>query len=138
MVLFWHRRDLRITDNAGLFKALKENEQVQPVFIFDGKPPSLKQNVLDSRKSIKSSAKVDLEKINTNRMKKVIVGFAIGGLLPLVIFVLLGLVNILNSYTATFVITNNAGQEDWYEISILEKGKVQEFVNEVNTTIAEL
>ena len=35
MVLFWHRRDLRITDNAGLFKALKENEQVQPVFIFD-------------------------------------------------------------------------------------------------------
>ncbi|MEY3845072.1 MAG: hypothetical protein RL293_1494 [Bacteroidota bacterium] len=35
MVLFWHRRDLRITDNAGLFKALKENEEVQPVFIFD-------------------------------------------------------------------------------------------------------
>ncbi len=35
MVLFWHRRDLRIEDNAGLFKALKENDQVQPVFIFD-------------------------------------------------------------------------------------------------------
>jgi deoxyribodipyrimidine photo-lyase len=35
MVLFWHRRDLRIDDNAGLFKALKENDQVQPVFIFD-------------------------------------------------------------------------------------------------------
>jgi deoxyribodipyrimidine photo-lyase len=35
MVLFWHRRDLRIEDNSGLFKALKENDQVQPVFIFD-------------------------------------------------------------------------------------------------------
>ena len=35
MVLFWHRRDLRIEDNAGLFKALKEQDQVQPIFIFD-------------------------------------------------------------------------------------------------------
>ena len=35
MVLFWHRRDLRIEDNAGLYKAMKENDQVQPVFIFD-------------------------------------------------------------------------------------------------------
>lgn len=68
----------------------------------------------------------------------VIIGFAIGGLLPLVIFVLLGLVNILNCYTATFVITNNAGQVNAYEISILEKDKVQQFVNEINTTIAEL
>jgi deoxyribodipyrimidine photo-lyase len=33
-VLFWHRRDLRIDDNAGLYHALKEGE-VQPVFIFD-------------------------------------------------------------------------------------------------------
>jgi deoxyribodipyrimidine photo-lyase len=35
MVLFWHRRDLRIEDNAGLYKALKENDEVQPIFIFD-------------------------------------------------------------------------------------------------------
>ena len=33
--IFWHRRDLRIRDNAGLFKALKSGKQVQPVFIFD-------------------------------------------------------------------------------------------------------
>ncbi len=33
--LFWHRRDLRIKDNAGLYKALKNNEAVIPVFIFD-------------------------------------------------------------------------------------------------------
>ena len=34
-VLFWHRRDIRIADNAGLHKALINSEQVAPVFIFD-------------------------------------------------------------------------------------------------------
>jgi deoxyribodipyrimidine photo-lyase len=33
--IFWHRRDLRINDNAGLFKALKNSNSVIPVFIFD-------------------------------------------------------------------------------------------------------
>ena len=34
-VLFWHRRDLRIEDNAGLYKALTESKEVFPVFVFD-------------------------------------------------------------------------------------------------------
>jgi deoxyribodipyrimidine photo-lyase len=38
--IFWHRRDLRIDDNAGLFKALTTSEEVQPIFIFD-------RNILD-------------------------------------------------------------------------------------------
>jgi deoxyribodipyrimidine photo-lyase len=33
--LFWHRRDIRITDNAGLNKALNTSEVVIPVFVFD-------------------------------------------------------------------------------------------------------
>jgi deoxyribodipyrimidine photo-lyase len=33
--IFWHRRDLRITDNAGLYKACQSATHVQPVFIFD-------------------------------------------------------------------------------------------------------
>jgi len=33
--LFWFRRDLRLQDNAGLFHALKENQDVLPIFIFD-------------------------------------------------------------------------------------------------------
>ena len=33
--LFWFRRDLRVHDNAGLYHALKENDHVLPVFIFD-------------------------------------------------------------------------------------------------------
>ena len=39
--LFWHRRDLRIDDNAGLFKALSQQTDVQPLFIFDS-------NILDA------------------------------------------------------------------------------------------
>jgi deoxyribodipyrimidine photo-lyase len=35
LALFWFRRDLRITDNTGLFEALKNNKAVLPVFIFD-------------------------------------------------------------------------------------------------------
>lgn len=33
--LFWFRRDLRLTDNAGLYRALRENKNVQCIFIFD-------------------------------------------------------------------------------------------------------
>ena len=33
--IFWHRRDLRIDDNAGLYKALKESNSVIPLFVFD-------------------------------------------------------------------------------------------------------
>lgn len=50
LTLFWHRRDLRIHDNAGLFKALKQVEKVQPIFIFDttilNKLPNNDQRVL--------------------------------------------------------------------------------------------
>lgn len=33
--IFWFRRDLRLEDNHGLFKALLQSEQVKPIFIFD-------------------------------------------------------------------------------------------------------
>ena len=35
LTLFWFRRDLRLSDNAGLYHALKERKHVQPIFIFD-------------------------------------------------------------------------------------------------------
>lgn len=55
-----------------------------------------------------------------------------------VVLLVLAVVNVLNCFTATFVITNNAGQSTGYEISILERNKVVAFVNEVNTIIADL
>ena len=33
--IFWFRRDLRLTDNAGLYYALKSTKPVIPIFIFD-------------------------------------------------------------------------------------------------------
>lgn len=35
IALFWFRRDLRLDDNAGLYHALKNNDSVLPIFIFD-------------------------------------------------------------------------------------------------------
>lgn len=35
VVLFWFRRDLRLTDNVGLYKALHSGYEVLPIFIFD-------------------------------------------------------------------------------------------------------
>lgn len=35
MILFWFRRDLRETDNAGLFHALSDTKEVIPAFVFD-------------------------------------------------------------------------------------------------------
>ncbi len=40
LTIFWFRRDLRLEDNAGLYHALKEGKNVQPIFIFD-------RNILD-------------------------------------------------------------------------------------------
>ena len=38
--IFWFRRDLRLNDNAGLYRALKSGNPVVPIFIFD-------KNILD-------------------------------------------------------------------------------------------
>jgi len=35
LTIFWFRRDLRLDDNAGLYRALKSDNPVLPVFIFD-------------------------------------------------------------------------------------------------------
>ncbi len=40
IAIFWHRRDLRIDDNTGLFYALNSGYKVLPIFIFD-------QNILN-------------------------------------------------------------------------------------------
>ena len=58
IVLFWHRRDLRFDDNAGLYKALKSGYNVLPVFIFDrnilDKLPKNDQRVLFIHEAIKA------------------------------------------------------------------------------------
>ena len=80
------------------------------------------------------------------KIKRLIVGLILVGIgysvgtfsLFGIVFMLLGAINILNCYTATFIITNNAGQSSGYEISILESSRVEAFTEEVNTAIADL
>ena len=49
--IFWFRRDLRLSDNAGLYQALRSGNSVLPVFIFD-------KNILDKLED-KKDARVE-------------------------------------------------------------------------------
>jgi len=55
-----------------------------------------------------------------------------------VVILLFGAILLLNSYTSTFTITNNAGEAPVIELSILEKNKVKNFVAQINHQIADL
>ena len=63
--IFWHRRDLRINDNAALYKALKSGNEVIPVFIFDAtileKLPADDQRVIFIYQAIEKLKKVYTE-----------------------------------------------------------------------------
>ncbi len=64
--IFWFRRDLRLDDNIGLFKALQSKRPVLPIFIFD-------KNILD--KLPKNDARVTflyhtLQKMNHELLKE--------------------------------------------------------------------
>jgi deoxyribodipyrimidine photo-lyase len=66
VTVFWFRRDLRLDDNAGLYRALKSGNPVLPLFIFD-------RNILDKLED-KDDARVtfiydEIEKIH-HELKK--------------------------------------------------------------------
>jgi len=62
MPLFWFRRDLRITDNAGLFHALQDTDGVIPVFIFDTNILDRIEDKADHRVTFIYETLVDLHK----------------------------------------------------------------------------
>lgn len=47
--VFWFRRDLRLNDNVGLYKALQRHEEVLPLFIFDTEILSKLEDKADRR-----------------------------------------------------------------------------------------
>ncbi|WP_313503366.1 cryptochrome/photolyase family protein [Kaistella carnis] len=49
LTIFWFRRDLRLSDNHGLYKALESSENVLPIFIFDVEILSKLENKADKR-----------------------------------------------------------------------------------------
>lgn len=70
ITVFWFRRDLRLNDNAGLYKALKNNPSVLPIFIFDTDILGKLENKTDKRVEFihlaLSSLKEQLEKLGTS------------------------------------------------------------------------
>jgi deoxyribodipyrimidine photo-lyase len=60
--IFWFRRDLRFSDNTGLFYALKEETPVLPVFIFDPHILSKLEEKADARVSFIHSTLLQLKK----------------------------------------------------------------------------
>ena len=60
--IFWHRRDLRIADNTGLFQALNSGKRVQPIFIFD-------TEILEKLES-KSDARVQFIHTELSKLKE--------------------------------------------------------------------
>ena len=50
--IFWFRRDLRLEDNAGLWKALKSGHPVVPIFIFDTNILNQLEDKTEDRKSV--------------------------------------------------------------------------------------
>ncbi len=59
LLIFWHRRDLRLTDNAGLYHALRAGIPVLPLFIFD-------TNILESLE--RNDARVEFIHREINRL----------------------------------------------------------------------
>ena len=59
--LFWFRRDLRLEDNASLFKALKSGVPVVPIFIFDPNILSKLEDTQDARVSFLHERLKDLK-----------------------------------------------------------------------------
>jgi deoxyribodipyrimidine photo-lyase len=62
ITIFWHRRDLRLEDNAGLYRALKAKQNVVSLFIFD-------KNILDKLED-KKDARVQFIHDNILRLKQ--------------------------------------------------------------------
>ncbi|WP_461453598.1 cryptochrome/photolyase family protein [Mucilaginibacter sp.] len=62
VTIFWFRRDLRIEDNAGLYRALKRGNPVLPIFIFDKEILDKLEDKDDARVTFIYNAIEDIDK----------------------------------------------------------------------------
>ena len=115
LTVFWFRRDLRIDDNHGLFKALSEKNRVLPIFIFD-------TNILeklekeDKRLTIIFTA---LDRINdAMKRNRCNVGMYLGK--PKAVFL-----SLINKYNITKVITN----KDYEPYAIERDNNIKDLLN---------
>lgn len=136
LVLFWLKADYKLTN--------KRITGVTPNTLLGFIPIGKKQiaQPLKTIASVMSSTKFHPKRFVIGMIFLAIVGNTINELEsfdPMALFFfIIGAVNLANSYTSTFIISNTGGQNQTYEISILEKQKVKDFVDKVNLEIAEL
>ena len=115
LTVFWFRRDLRINDNHGLYKALSEKNKVLPIFIFDTKILN-KLEKEDKRLTIILTA---LDRINdAMKRNRCNVGMYLGK--PKAVFLTL-----LNKYNISKVITN----KDYEPYAIKRDNRIKSFLN---------
>lgn len=96
--IFWFRRDLRLNDNAGLYHALKENDSVLPIFIFDTEILNQLEDKTDARVEFIHQHIQKLQKQLVESNSSILV--SIGN--PLEVFK-----NLINQYKITKVYTNH-------------------------------
>jgi deoxyribodipyrimidine photo-lyase len=121
IALFWFRRDLRLNDNAGLYHALKENENVLPIFIFDTEILSQLEDKADARVEFihKNVHKLQQQLIEINSSMLVVTGT------PIDVFN-----NILKKYKIKKVYTNH----DYEPYAIKRDSEIAEFLKSNNVS----
>ena len=65
--IFWFRRDLRLTDNTGLYYALKESKDVLPIFIFDKNILHRLEDKADARVEFIHSTLIEMNELLANK-----------------------------------------------------------------------
>ena len=119
--IFWFRRDLRLNDNAGLYHALKENESVLPIFIFD-------TDILKQLED-KADARVDFIHQHIEKLQQQLISFNSSILViigsPLEVFK-----NISKKYKITKVYTNH----DYEPYAIKRDKEIADFLATVGAS----
>ena len=114
--VFWFRRDLRLHDNAGLYYALRENNCVLPIFIYDTEILEKLENKADKRVEFINTTLFYLQ----NKLKKSDSSILTIKGKPIEVFR-----NLISEYTITNVYTNSD-----YEPSAIKRDKeVEEFLS---------
>jgi deoxyribodipyrimidine photo-lyase len=118
VVVFWFRRDLRLEDNKGLFKALSENKAILPIFIFD-------DNILSELYENDPRVNFIYDSLKTinNELTQYGSGVTIIKGDPLIIWK-----ELINSYSITQVYTN----KDYEPYAIKRDQEIQIFLHENN------
>ncbi len=116
IAVFWFRRDLRLHDNAGLYRALSENSCVLPIFIYDTEILEKLDNKADKRVEFINTSLFNLQ----NDFKKLTSSILTLKGKPLAIFK-----KIILDYNITKVYTNN----DYEPLAIERDKEIEAFLN---------